>query len=171
MQVAQSVERRDWNVYEVTDTPDVHQNLVGTFVGERAAKLRDHLFHHPVRDYGGAQAGCQRGRSGYSSRCRSIESITPITAASMGELGRPTAVIAEKPSVVSRTRSPTPASTASSASKGSPRSEPSRLSGWTTRILRPSCEGALCVATTSPMMRPISMVRNLKLRCERLSSR
>src|SRR6266404_2812279 len=85
MQVAQSVERRDWNMHEVTDTPDVYQNLVGTFVSERAAKLRDHLDIHPARDYGGALAGCQRGRSGYSSRCRSIESITPITAASMGE--------------------------------------------------------------------------------------
>src|ERR1700730_4582343 len=106
MQIAQRVERRDRNMHEVTDTPDVHQDLVGTFVSECAAKLRDHLDHHPARDYGGAQAGCQRGRSGYSSRCRSIESITPITAASIGELGRPTAVIAENPSVVSRTRSP-----------------------------------------------------------------
>src|SRR5882762_3905221 len=162
MQIAQRVERRDRNVYEVTDTPDVYQNLVGTFVSERAAKLRNHIFLHPARDYGGAQTGCQRGRSGYSSWCRSIESITPITAASMGELGRPTAVIAENPSVVSRTRSPMPASTASSASTGSPLSVPSRLSGWTTRILRPSCEGAFWVATTSPMMRPISMVENLR---------
>jgi hypothetical protein len=41
-------------VHEVTDTPDVHQNLIGTFVGERAAKLRNHLDHHLARDYGGA---------------------------------------------------------------------------------------------------------------------
>ncbi len=33
---------------------------------------------------------------------RSTESITPITAESMGELGRPTAVMAEKPSLVNK---------------------------------------------------------------------
>src|ERR1700682_614754 len=157
MQFAQCVERRYRNVHEVTDTSDIHQNLVGAFVGERAAKLRNHLNRHPARDYGGAEAECQRGCIAYLLPSRSTESITPMTAASMGELGRPTAVIAEKPSVVRRTRSPIPASTASRASTGSPRSVPSKLSGWTTRILRPSCEGAFCVATMSPMMRPISM--------------
>src|SRR6202171_5157833 len=82
MQLAQRVERRYRNVHEVTDTPDVHQNLVGAFVGERPAKLRNHLNHHPARDYGGAQAGCQRGCIAYLLPSRSTESITPMTAAS-----------------------------------------------------------------------------------------
>src|SRR5262249_37763186 len=40
---------------------------------------------------------------------------------------------------------------------GSPRSEPSRSSGWTTSILLPWCEASFCVATTSPTTRAISM--------------
>ena len=54
-------------------------------------------------------------------------SIKPITAMSIGDCGRPTLVMALKPSVTSSTRSPTPASTASSATTASPRSEPSRF--------------------------------------------
>ena len=67
---------------------------------------------------------------------KSTVSMMPITAISIGEFGRPTAVIAENPSVTRvSTRSPTPASTESSARTVSPRSEPSSFSGWTIRIL------------------------------------
>src|SRR5690349_17400616 len=82
---------------------------------------------------------------------------------SMGELGRPTLVMAEKPSVASRTLSPMPASTASSATTASPRSLPSRFKGWTSSSLRPSWLGCFWVATSSPTTRAISMLFPLLL--------
>src|SRR5580692_1896876 len=187
MKIPKRVKRRKWNVHEVADSAHVHQHLVRPFVAERSAKLSNHLVATRPRLWRRAGRVSTRRRQmsmhnhavksvlillrldqcpfvficGFLSRnhssCRSTESITPITAESMGELGRPTAVMAEKPSVVSKTRSPMPALTASSARTGSPRSEPSSWSGWTTRILRPSCEETFCVATTSPMTRPINM--------------
>src|ERR1700681_1080114 len=60
MQIAQRVERRHRNMHEVSNAAYIYQNLVGAFVSERAAKLRNHLDRHLARDYGGALAGGQR---------------------------------------------------------------------------------------------------------------
>src|ERR1700676_659192 len=63
MQIAQAVERRHRNMHELSNAAYIYQNLVGAFVSERAAKLRNHLDRHLARDYGGALAGCQRRRA------------------------------------------------------------------------------------------------------------
>src|SRR5580692_4219814 len=143
MKVTQRVKRGKRNVHQVADTAHVHQHLVRPFVAERSAKLSNHLVSTRPRLWRRAGRVSTRGPgiSAHHARikldlnrprlrppalivaslprnyvsCRSTESITPITAESIGELGRPTAVIAEKPSEVSKTRSPMPALTASSA--------------------------------------------------------
>ena len=49
-----------------------------------------------------------------------LANLTPMIDMSIGELGRSTAAMADHPSITTSTRSPTPASTASSATSGSP---------------------------------------------------
>jgi len=73
-------------VHQVANSAHIHQDLVGALVSERAAKLCNHSWV-TCRDYGGARQRVNAAAGNYFA-CRSTSSITPMTAASMGELGR-----------------------------------------------------------------------------------
>src|SRR5262245_13813800 len=77
------------NKHFIADTVDIHNHPGGILLRQLAAQMSDHTS--------------------------STKSTTPMTAASIGDSTWPTEVMAEKPSCTARTRSPTPASTASTA--------------------------------------------------------
>src|SRR5215510_13832839 len=93
----------DRNADLVADSVNIDDDARGSFLHQLPAQVSEHK--------------------------NSTRSITPTMAASIGEFGSPTDVIAENPSGTARTRSPTPASTASSATTTSPAGWPSRSSG------------------------------------------
>src|SRR2546427_12724071 len=118
----QGGEGSERNVNFVADSVHIDDDTCGIFLHQLAPQVSDHA--------------------------NSTKSTTPMTAASIGDSTCPTEVIAEKPSCTARTRSPTPASTASSATTASPHGWPSRSRGWINKIFFPSCDCCFCVATT-----------------------